>query len=118
MKTEIAATCARASVFLFTSIAPCGAHEPVTRRGGIFCSFGKRFAFRLGLVDAERIELRELVEESRLRRQRDVDFCRHEQNGLAQLPVPTAIGELLALEGGELELRRLQVGNELFLIVC
>src|SRR5262245_58927886 len=62
----------------------------------------------LRLVDAERIELGELVQEAGLRRDRHRQLGGRDQDRLAQLPVPSAIGELASLEGGEIEFRRLE----------
>src|SRR5215469_3739190 len=64
---------------------------------------GAEPALALRPIDAERIELRELVQKSRLRRDRDDDASVAQQDRLAQLQVPVPHGELLPLEGGERE---------------
>src|SRR5262249_61310774 len=66
-------------------------------------------AIGLRLVDPERVELGELMQEARLRRDAHGQLCGCNQDGLAELPVPRAIAELAPLEGGEIELGRFQV---------
>ena len=61
-------------------------------------------AFSLRLIDAKRIQLRHLVQETLLRRGRDDGFGIAEEDRLPELPVPFAEGQLLALEGGDREI--------------
>ncbi len=72
----------------------------------------KAVHFVSGLIDAERVEFRELMQEARLRRDGHVDFGRHQQHRLAQLSVPGPVRKLLALERRELEFRRAHVGDQ------
>src|SRR5262245_43035206 len=69
-------------------------------------------AIGLRLVDAERIELGELVQESRLRRDAHRELCGRNQDGLTQLPIPGTKAELAPFEGGELELGRFQICDQ------
>src|SRR5215510_6326057 len=66
----------------------------------------------LRLVEPERVELGELVQKARLRRDAHGKLCSRNQDGLAQLPIPRAIAELAPLEGGEIELGRFQVCDQ------
>src|SRR5215470_1001668 len=61
-------------------------------------------AVGLRLVDPECVELGELVQEARLRRDADRQLCGRNQDRLAQLPIPRATAELAPLEGGKIEL--------------
>src|SRR5437588_12825298 len=65
-------------------------------------------AVRLGPVGSERIELGELVQKSRLRRDRDGDAAVAQQYRLAQLQVPVAQGQPLPLEGGQRKIGTLE----------
>src|SRR5262245_14039797 len=88
-----AAGCARPVVTSNPSMAP---------RHHMVSSFRRvEPALRLGPVEAERIELGELVQKSRLRRDRDGDAPVAQQYRLAQLQIPVAQCELLPLEGGQ-----------------
>ena len=58
-------------------------------------------------VEPQRVERRDLVQESLLRRDADRDPPVREQDRLPQLPVPVPEGERLPLEG-----RHLEVGAE------
>src|SRR5262249_40844275 len=60
-------------------------------------------AFRLGLVDPQRIELGELVQKPGLRRYRDERAGIGEQDRLAQLAIPGSEAEPRALAGGDPE---------------
>src|SRR5690349_2752638 len=65
---------------------------------GISSLRGVEPAFRFRMVDPERIELGELVQKSRLRRNRDGYASVAQQDRLAELQVPVAQGQLLSLE--------------------
>src|SRR5215813_11557397 len=67
-------------------------------------------AGRLRPVEAERIELAELMQEALLWRHRDQRPRRRQQHRLTQLTVPVAEGELLALEAGDAELGAADIG--------
>ena len=60
-----------------------------------------QFAFGLGPVDAERIELRDLVQEAFLRRHRHHHAAIGQQDRLAKLQVPVPQCQPLSLEGGD-----------------
>src|SRR5262245_52157614 len=75
--------------FLTTSILPAHSVEP---------------ALALGLVVAQRVQRRALMQKLLLRRDRDQDARTHQQDGLPQLLVPLPEAEPLALERRDLEL--------------
>src|SRR5882757_3212671 len=64
-----------------------------------------QLAFGLGPVEAERIELRDLMQEAFLRRDRYDHAAVRQQNRLAKLQVPIAQRQSLALEGGDGKIR-------------
>ncbi len=69
---------------------------------------------RLGLINPEGIKLRELVQETGLRRHRQRQLRRRKENRLAQLAIPGPEGELASLEPGNVELSGFQVSNQFF----
>src|SRR5690606_30233905 len=67
-----------------------------------------------GLINPEGIKLRELVQETGLRRHRQRQLRRRKVNRLAQLAIPGPEGELASLESGNVELGGFQVSNQFF----
>src|SRR4051794_37007065 len=70
-------------------------------------------AFGFGAIDAESIEVGDLVQETVLWRYGNHIAPVGEQDWLAKLPVPVAQGEGLALVSGNLEFWSLEVGDDL-----
>src|SRR5262245_11732954 len=65
-------------------------------------------AFALGAVDPERVQLRNLVQETFLRRHRDDHSAVAQEDRLPKLQVPVAQRQALALEGGQCEIGPLE----------
>src|SRR5690606_22331328 len=71
--------------------------------------FGEGGTLRFGFVIAQSVELGELMQETLLRRYRDEELWRCDEDGLTQLAIPCTERQLLALERREIEIRGFHV---------
>src|SRR5882762_9896171 len=77
-----------------------------------------QLALGLGLIHAKRIEFRDLMQESFLRRDRNHHTAIHKQNRLTKLQVPGSKRKSLALERRDGKIRALEEIEHRFAITC
>src|SRR3979409_787341 len=82
--------------------AACAISEPSIKVSSMQLAFG------FGPIGAQRIEFRDLMQETLLRRNRDDHASVDQQNGLAKLQVPVPQRQPLALERGYGKVRSLE----------